>query len=197
MKYRVLLSSLLALILTGANVPMGLAQESTADNTQTRASVKGGMYDKPFITRMGRTSLGGYTEVHFCFEREEGVTEEVTFEPKRFNLFTYTPVTERVRVASELEFEEGGEEIKIELAALEGLLSKLPKSVFTGVVRYGLVDFDTDIDGDSQNRLTLGLNFRPTEDTAFKLDYQYNWFRDRVNLEARSAGLFFSVATYF
>ncbi|MCZ6681322.1 MAG: hypothetical protein O7E52_29245, partial [Candidatus Poribacteria bacterium] len=80
---------------------------------------------------------------------------------------------------------------------LDGLIPTLPKSVFTGVVRYGLVDFDTDIDGDSQNRLTLGLNFRPAEDTVFKLDYQYNWLRDRVNLEARSAGLLFSVATYF
>ncbi|MCZ6681321.1 MAG: hypothetical protein O7E52_29240 [Candidatus Poribacteria bacterium] len=59
------------------------------------------------------------TEAHFRFEREEGITEEVTFELKRFNLFTYTPVSDRARIASELEFEEGGEEIKIELATID------------------------------------------------------------------------------
>ena len=80
--------------------------------------VRGGIGDKPFIKGVGgRTYFGGYTEVHFRYEREEGITEELTFEPKRFNIFTYTPVSDRLRVASELEFEEGGKEIKIELAA--------------------------------------------------------------------------------
>lgn len=383
-------------LVIGGVVPMGIAElAAPSDDTEGRPFVKGGIYDKPYITQLGRgTNLGGYTEAHFRFEREEGITEEVTFEPKRFNLFTYTPVTDRVRVASELEFEEGGEEIKIEIAVidfeihnaltfrggiilsplgrfniahdspandltdrplvsteiigtalseagmgffgafypsvnsrltyeiygvngfndsvligsedgtripagkgnfednnqspavvgrvgvsphpsvevgvsghaglynvhildglevdekrsltifvldgefrwkrfeflgeyarasveipdsliglqaenqqglylqgnihfLKGLIKMLPESVFTGVVRYGLVNFDTDVDGDSQNRLTLGLNFRPTEDTVFKLDYQYNWLRDGFNLEARSAGLLFSAATYF
>ena len=84
-----------------------------------RPFVKGGIGDKPFITRAGRTLLGGYTEVHFRYEREEGLTEELTFVPKRINLFTFTPVSERVRVASEIEFEEGGEDIVIELASVD------------------------------------------------------------------------------
>ena len=395
MVYRLLLIVCLGMIFIGGITQLSGAEDKSSDYTSARPFVKGGIHDKPFITQVGRgTSIGGYTEVHFRFEREEGITEEVTFEPKRFNIFTYTPVTDRVRVASELEFEEGGEEIKIEIAAIDfeihealtfrggiilsplgrfnlahdslandltdrplvsteilgtalseggmgffgafypsatsrltyeiygvngfndgvligsdegtripagkgnfednnqnpafvgrvaispdpileigvsghtgpynvhnleglevdekrsltifvldgeirwnrfellgeyarasidvpeqlmdfqadnqqglyvqgnvhflrGLVPALPQSVFTGVVRYGLVDFDTDIDGDSQNRLTLGLNFRPTEDTAFKLDYQYNWLRDGFNLEARSAGLLFSAATYF
>ncbi len=393
---RLLLVMFSGMLIIGGVVLMSIAELAGAsDDTEIRPFVKGGIYDKPYITQLGRgTSLGGYTEAHFRFEREEGVTEEVTFESKRFNLFTYTPVTDRVRVASELEFEEGGEEIKIEIAVvdfeihevltfrggillsplgrfniahdspandltdrplvstemigtalseagmgffgafypsansrltyeiygvngfndgvligsedgtripagkgnfednnqnpavvgrvgvsphpsvevgvsghaglynvhtldglevdekrsltifvldgefrwkrfellgeyarasveiphsliglqaenqqglylqgnvhfLKGLIKTLPESVFTGVVRYGLVDFDSDVDGDSQNRLTLGLNFRPTEDTVFKLDYQYNWLRDGFNLEARSAGLLFSAATYF
>ena len=384
------------MFIIGGVGPMSIAESTEAsDDTETRPFVTGGIYDKPYITQLGRrTSLGGYTEAHFRFEREEGITEEVTFEPKRFNIFTYTPVTDRVRVASELEFEEGGEEIKIEIAAidfeihealtfrggillsplgrfniahdspandltdrpivsvemigtalseagmgffgafypsansrltyeiygvngfndgvligsedgtripagkgnfednnqnpaavgrigisphpsvevgvsghiglynvhtldrlevdekrsltifvldgefrwdrfellgeyarasvdipdqliglqaerqqglylqgnihfLKGLIKVLPESVFTGVVRYGLVDFDTNVHGNNQNRLTLGLNFRPTEDTVFKLDYQYNWFRDGFNLEARRAALLFSAATYF
>lgn len=359
-----------------------------------RPFVKGGMGDKPFITRAsGRTSLGGYAEVHFRYEREDGVTEELTFAPERFNLFTYTPVSERVRVAAELEFEEGGEEIKLEIAALDfelhpaltfrggiilaplgrfnlahdspandltdrplvstellgttlseagmgfygaffptarsrftyevygvnglgegvltgdpagtrvpagrgnfednnnhpswvgrlgispvptlevglsahrgpyntwmadglriderrdlsiwavdwegswkrfevlgeygrvaldvpaesalfadsqqgfylqlnahggrGLVAALPVSVFTGVARGEVVDFDADQDGDSQRRLTLGLNFRPEEDTVFKLDYQRNWNRDAFNNQTHGAALLLSAATYF
>lgn len=359
-----------------------------------RPFVKGGISDKPFITRAGsRTSIGGYTEAHLRYEREDGVTEELSFVPQRFNLFTYTPVSERVRVASELEFEEGGEEIKIEIAALDfelhpaltfrggiilsplgrfnlahdsptndltdrplvstellgttlseagmgfygaffptarsrltyeiygvngladgvltgdpagvrvpagrgnfeddnnrpswvgrlgispmpafelglsahtgpynvweadglkideqrnlsiwaldwdwswkrfevlgeygrvaldvpaesglfadrqqgfyvqgnahggpGLVRELPASVFTGVVRYELVDFDADRDGDNLRRLTLGLNFRPEEDTVFKLDYQRNWHWDRFDNQAKGAAVLFSAATYF
>lgn len=81
--------------------------------------VRGGIGDKPFMAQAGRTRLGGYTEAHFRYERAAGFTEELTFEAKRFNLFTYTSVSERVRVASELEFEEGGEEIKVEMALLD------------------------------------------------------------------------------
>ena len=365
-----------------------------ATSAQDRPLVKGGVDDKPFIARVGAgTNVGGYAETHFRYEREDGITEELTFDPKRFNIFTYTPVSDRVRVASELEFEEGGEKIKMEIALIdfeihptltfrggillsplgrfnlshdspandltdrplvntqliptalseagmgfygafyptaasrityeiygvngfsdgvilgdpdgtriaagkgnfednnkhpswvgrvaisprpacefggsfhtgpyntwdaEGLtidkkrsltivaldwdlswkalellgeyanasievpaesaifqdsqqgfyiqvnahfgadwVAVLPKSVFTGIVRVGAVDFDADSAGDSQRRLTLGLNFRPEEDTAFKLDYQRAWERDPFNNEVRAAAFLFSVATYF
>ncbi len=372
----------------------GTPVASSANEEGDRPFVRGGVSDKPYITQQGRrTMLGGYSEVHFRYEREEGVTEELSFEAKRFNLFTFTPVSERTRVAAELEFEEGGEEIKSELAILDfeihpsvtfrggiilsplgrfnlahdspandltdrplvstriipttlseagmgfygafhptpswrityeaygvngfnadvltgdpdgtripagkgnfednntrpafvgrlavsptapleiaaslhtgayntwkleglrvdnkrdltifaldwdyrwrrfelqgeyagawidvpsetpifadsqrgvygqvnahfgrGWIQALPNSTLTGVVRYGAVDFDTDVDGDSQQRLTLGLNLRPEEDTVFKLDYQYNWHRDGFNNQARSAAVLFSAATYF
>lgn len=377
-------------------LPVGLTLLALAAQAQQseRPFVKGGVGDKPFIKRAGgHTSIGGYAEVHFRYEREDGVTEELTFDPKRFNLFTYSPVSERVRVASELEFEEGGEEIKVEIAALDfelhpalifrggiilsplgrfnlahdspandltdrplvstellgttlseagmgvygaffptarsrltyelyavnglgegvltgdpagprvpagrgnlednnnhpswvgrlgispvsalevglsahigpyntweadglkiaqrrdlsiwavdwegswqrfevlgeyghvaldvpaesalfaesqrgfylqlnshwgrGLVKALPVSVFTGVARWESVDFDADRQGDSQRRLTLGLNFRPEEDTVFKLDYQRNWNRDAFDNQAKGAALLFSAATYF
>ena len=371
----------------------GLATGVAAVASDSRPLVEGGIDDKPFIARAGGTRIGGYAEAHFRLEREEGVTEELTFVPKRFNLFTYTPVSDRVRVASEMEFEEGGEEIKIEMAVIDfeihpalafrggiilsplgrfnlshdsptndltdrplvstqliptalseagmgflgafhptaasrityeiyavngfsegvllsdpggtrmaagkgnfednnnhpswvgrvaispqpawelggsfhtgpyntweaeglaidekrhltilaldwdlawrsfewvgeyarasievppesgifqasqqgfyaqvnahfgqGRVAALPKSVFTGVVRMGAVDFDAGAVGDSHRRLTLGLNFRPGEDTVFKLDYQRNWERDPFNNEAKGAAFLFSVATYF
>ena len=64
-------------------------------------------------------------------------------------------------------------------------------------MRYDLVDFDSDLKGDYLKRLTLGLNFRPTEDSVMKLNYLYNWRRDRSNVEGLGAGILFSVATYF
>jgi len=378
------------LIIAGLFLLLGFGAQA---QEQERPFVKGGMGDKPFITRAGRTSIGGYAEVHFRYEREDGVAEELSFVPERFNLFTYTPVSDRVRVASELEFEEGGEEIKIEIAAIdfeihpaltfrggillsplgrfnlahdspandltdrplvstellgttlseagmgfygaffptnrsrltyefygvnglgegvltgdpagvrvqagrgnfedqnrrpswvgriglspfpafelglsghtgpynvweadglpidqrrdltlwavdwEGswrrfellgeygrvdleippgnplyaesqqgfylqlnthwgrhLLPALPASVWTGVVRWERVDFDADRPGDSQRRLTLGINLRPEEDTVFKLDYQRNWAWDPFENQSRGAALLFSAATYF
>lgn len=80
---------------------------------------------------------------------------------------------------------------------LRNSISTIPRSFFEGVIRYGWIDMDSDLDGDHQTRLTLGLNFRPIEDSVLKLNYFYNWLHDRNKVEARSAGILFSVATYF
>ena len=32
------------------------------------------------------------------------------------------------------------------------------------------MDYDTDVDGDQASAVTLGVNFRPTEESVFKLD---------------------------
>ena len=382
-----------ALALLAALV-VGLSPVAAENETPPRPFVKGGISDKPFIAATSnRARVGGYMEAHFRYERVDGITEELRFEPKRFNIFTFAPVSDRVRVASELEFEEGGEEIKIEIAVLDfelhpavtfrggiilsplgrfnlahdsptneltdrplvstkiiptalseagmgvygawyptpqsrvtyefygvngfgdgvilgdpegtrisagkgnlednnnrpawvgrlgfspaasqevglsvhtgpyntwmaedltidekrnlsilaldwewtwnrfdllgeyarasidvpaetaifaesqegvyvqanarfgrGLVSRLPDSNFTAVVRLGEVDFDADASGDSQRRLTLGCNFRPTPDTVFKLDYQRNSSTDPFDNEVKGAALLFSVASYF
>lgn len=82
---------------------------------------------------------------------------------------------------------------------LAGVAHSMPNSVLTGVLRFDQVDFDTDTTGDRNRRLAIGLNFRPTEDTAFKLDVTRGWRADRGSdtdgLPNDSAH--FSVATYF
>ncbi|HDY88109.1 MAG TPA: hypothetical protein ENH82_08365 [bacterium] len=385
----------LCLLIGSANL---LAQDTVPESeTEERPFVEGGAYDKPYLYKLasGRAAVGGYAETHFRYERENGVTEEITFLPKRFNLFMHAVISERFRMASELEFEEGTEEIKLELAILDfeihpaltfrggmilsplgkfnlahdspanlltdrplastqiipttlsepgmgifgafyqtaksrmtyelyavngfnsniieeskegtrvaegrgniednnnipsftgrityspipegevgfswhtgqynkskmeglvvsekrnltivafdgelrygrfeflgeyahasidlpenllgtifarkqqgfylqssfnfmkGFFKLLPESYFVGIARLGWVDFDSELEGDTHKRLTLGLNFRPTADSAFKLDYQYNWVRDRFNVQTPSAAILFSVATYF
>lgn len=66
------------------------------------------------------------------------------------------------------------------------------ESTFTAVVRYDHVE----LDDRRTNVITPGLNFRPTEETVFKLEYQLdfeNWKRNAVRDDAFVA----SVATYF
>ncbi len=106
---------LLALVL--AATP---ASRVTAQADSTRPFVRGGVYDKPYQARLlGRTAIGGYAEAHARYERVDGATDEMGFVAKRFNLFTSTRVSDFVRMAAELEFEEGGEEVKLEYAAID------------------------------------------------------------------------------
>jgi hypothetical protein len=97
-------------------------RDSSADSTR-RPFVRGGAYDKPFQGRLlGRTAIGGYAEAHARWQEVDGVAEDAGFVAKRFNLFTHTRVSDLVRVGAEIEFEEGGEEVKVEYAAIDLLL---------------------------------------------------------------------------
>jgi hypothetical protein len=78
-----------------------------------------------------------------------------------------------------------------------GWVRTMPNSFFEIGTRYDVVDFDSEFIGDSLQRVTVGLNFRPTEDTALKLDYVRGNTRDRFNNLGEEAGLLFSIATYF
>jgi hypothetical protein len=89
----------------------------------TRPFVRGGMYDKPHQTRLlGRTAFGGYAEAHARWQQVEGLKDEAGFEAKRFNLFASSRVSDIVRLGAELEFEDGGEEVKLEFAAIDFIL---------------------------------------------------------------------------
>lgn len=374
--------------------PPPAPSDSADASRRGKPFVLGGYADKPFLTRLGgRTVIGGYAEAEFRYEREAGITEEVTFVPRRFNIFTHSVVSDRVAIGSEIEFEEMGEEIKLEFAAVDflahealsfrggvilsplgkfnlahdapfndlverplvstqviptalsepgmglfgaiypsgswrltyelygvngfnegiiedsdrtsvpngrgtiednnnrpsavgrialspregvelggsfhigpynvfqkdglkvderrnlsifaldyelrrgrwellgeyarahvdvpqplvglfarrqqgvyaqvnghfgkGLFPALPQSVFTATLRYDYVDFDAEARGDSHRKITMGLNFRPTEDTVFKLNYVRSRVTDAVPISVPGAAILFGVATYF
>src|SRR5688500_17954994 len=114
---RIIAASILLLAVTA---PASAQVRDTVRADTTRPFVRGGIYDKPYQTRLlGRTAIGGYAEAHARYERVDGITEESGFEAKRFNIFTSTRVSDLVRMAAELEFEEGGEEVKLEYAAID------------------------------------------------------------------------------
>lgn len=68
----------------------------------------------------------------------------------------------------------------------------LEESTFTFVTRLD----HTELGSERTERVTLGLNFRPIEDTVFKFDYQFN-FEDWDRNEIRNDAFVFSVASYF
>ena len=73
----------------------------------------------------------------------------------------------------------------------------MPNSFFETGVRYDGVDFDADLDGDSAQRVTAGLNFRPSEDVALKLNLIRGRVRDRFNNAGEEAGILLSIASDF
>lgn len=88
----------------------------------------------------------------------------------------------------------------------EFLQSLAPKfftdeSTFTGVVRFGATDMGSYGYGNGKfrrTRLTPGINYRYTEDTVFKAEYQLNWEHGRtLTPEVSNNVLLFSIATYF
>ena len=97
------------------------------------------------------------------------------------------------------EVNQNGYYVQANLHFLSGLIKAMPGSIFTGVVRFDEVDFDTDIIGDRQRRFAVGANFRPTEDTAFKVDVTRGWRAARGSDSDGEAvdSAHFSVATYF
>jgi hypothetical protein len=91
-----------------------------ADTTTTRPFVRGGVFDKPYLTRLaGRAAIGGYAEAHARYQRVDGQRDDTGFEAKRFNLFANALVSDWVRLGAELEFEDGAEEILLEYAAID------------------------------------------------------------------------------
>ena len=81
-----------------------------------------GIYNRPFIGSVSATSIGGYIEGNTNYFVEDGVTDGFSMEMRRFNLFLFSSISQRVRFLSELEFEHGTEEIALETALVDMIL---------------------------------------------------------------------------
>ncbi len=84
---------------------------------------KDALYDRPFVyAAQGgafSASIGGYLEANTNYFSEDGVREGLSLEMRRFNIFLFATLRERIRFISELEFEHGTEEIALETAVLD------------------------------------------------------------------------------
>lgn len=105
-------------ILALAFIPSVFAQGEP--DTAQKPFVKGGIYDKPYLIRpSARLAVGGYAEMLVRSNYDAGVHEGYSFEARRFNIFLFSSISDLIKLTSELEFEHGTEEIKLEMALVD------------------------------------------------------------------------------
>jgi hypothetical protein len=85
--------------------------------------VQGGVYNRPFLASIGRTAVGGYVEGNTNYFREDGISDGFSMELRRFNVFLFSSIGSRIRFISELEFEDGAEEIALETALVDFIVN--------------------------------------------------------------------------
>jgi hypothetical protein len=98
---------------------MALGAGAAAAAAQDTTMVQGGIYQRPFIAAAGRTAVGGYAEGNANYLVTDGIGEGWQMELRRFNVFLFSSVGRRIRFVSELEFEHGTEEIALETALID------------------------------------------------------------------------------
>lgn len=87
---------------------------------QERTPSQDAIYSRPFIgIGQSATAVGGYLEGNTNYFSEDGVSEGFSMEMRRFNIFLYSTISQRIRFLSELEFEHGTEEIALETALVD------------------------------------------------------------------------------
>lgn len=94
-----------------------------AQADSVRRPVQEGIYNRPFIGNMGRTAVGGYLEGNTEYVSEDGISEGMSMQLRRFNIFLFSSIGSRIRFISELEFEDGTAEIALETALIDVQLS--------------------------------------------------------------------------
>ncbi|NNF57673.1 MAG: hypothetical protein HKN04_05470 [Rhodothermaceae bacterium] len=119
-----------ALLLLPAALGTARAQEVAPDSARTEGFVQEAIYARPYIGRLGSTAVGGYAEANTNYFVEDGITEGFSLEMRRFNLFVFSAISERITLTSELEFEHGAEEIALETALIDFTIA--PELVLRG-----------------------------------------------------------------
>jgi hypothetical protein len=105
--------------ITQAQIDAALLQDMSKDSTGQRLNMDA-VYDRPFLN-LGKlpVSVGGYMEANWQHIGTEGVSEGHQFQMRRMTLFVSSTIGKKLKFMSEIEFEEGGNEIVIEFASLD------------------------------------------------------------------------------
>jgi len=102
---------------------LSISEISDAQDIDSIAN-KDAIFARPFIFQgtVGKqtsTAIGGYLEGNSNYFVTDGVGDGFSMEMRRFNIFLYSSISNRIRFLSELEFEHGTEEITLETALLD------------------------------------------------------------------------------
>jgi hypothetical protein len=89
------------------------------------------IYNRPFLTvNKMPIAIGGYIEANTTYTSTNGVSEGFDFQMRRLTLFFSSTITQKIKFLSELEFENGTQEINIESAVMD--VEFMPLLVFRG-----------------------------------------------------------------
>lgn len=78
-------------------------------------------FNRPnFTSSKSPIALGGYLEANTIHRiDDEGDTDGLSFQARRLTLFVSSSITKRIKFMTEIEFEDGGNEVEIEFAAID------------------------------------------------------------------------------
>ncbi len=116
--------SLFLLLLTFGNTnaqsdTTKLLKRIPADTSKQKLNIHA-VYNRPFLTA-GKMpiAIGGYLEVNTQYASTDGISEGFSFQARRFTLFFSSTIAKKIKLLSELEFEDGTKEINLEFAAVD------------------------------------------------------------------------------
>lgn len=94
-------------------------QRIPADTSKQKLNMDA-VYNRPFLTA-GKIpiAIGGYLEVNTQYASTDGISEGFSFQARRFTLFFSSTIAKKIKLLSELEFEDGVKEINLEFAAVD------------------------------------------------------------------------------
>ncbi len=85
-----------------------------------RPTTQEAMFQRPFLSSLtSSTSIGGYAEANAHMQRNDGISEGLSMEMRRWNLFVYSSISTRLKMMAEVELEHGSEEISLETAQID------------------------------------------------------------------------------
>lgn len=146
LKHFLLLVPLLVAADLSAQIDSTLLKRNPVDTSRNVLNMDA-VYNRPFLS-VGKSpvSLGGYVEADYRYMGEDGVTDGHSFGMPRLTLFVASSIHSKIKFLSELELEEGGNEIVIEFAALDVSLHPL-LNLRGGVVMNPIGAFNQNHDG--------------------------------------------------
>ena len=122
-----------------------LAQEIEKDSSALNMDA---VFNRPTVTSGDSPiAIGGYLEANSIHKiDDEGDSDGLSFQARRLTLFLSSSITNRIKFMTEIEFEDGGNEVEIEFAAMDVAFHPLV-NLRGGIVMNPIGAFNENHDG--------------------------------------------------
>lgn len=114
--------TIFGLLFLGFSVTVQAQEQDTlkvADTTENQLNMDA-IYNRPMLSvDKFPVTVGGYLEANSIYRVEDGLTDGLSFQARRLTLFLSASINTRIKFLTEIEFEEGGNKIAIEFAAMD------------------------------------------------------------------------------